>query len=47
MGKLYFNGHVNADGVYTGSELAFDMNYTEKSLGVMLFRVSIEVDYVI
>lgn len=47
MGKLYFNGHVNAEGVYTGSEIAFDLDYTEKTLGKMLFRVSVEVDYVV
>ena len=46
MGSLYFNGHIDAHGVYTASEAAFDMSLEDSILGLMLFRVSVEVDYV-
>lgn len=46
MGSLYFNGHIDARGVYTASEAAFDMTLDDSILGLMLFRVSVEVDYV-
>lgn len=46
MGKLYFNGHVDAESRYTGSEMAFDIKYNDKTLGDMLFRISIDIDYV-
>ena len=45
--KVYYNGFINADGRYTSTDLAYNINLTDQILGEVEIRVAVEVDYVL